>query len=78
MVPVEMHKVLNINEKDPLEIYTDSENIILTKYAANIACLITSNITTKNKTYASSKIALSPRRAEILLKDIIAALSEKK
>ena len=65
VLPVEMRRVLNINEKDPLEIYTDGENIILTKYAANMACLMTGNI------------VLSPRGAEMLLEDMMAALSEK-
>nr|WP_229029876.1 AbrB/MazE/SpoVT family DNA-binding domain-containing protein [Bacillus paralicheniformis] len=77
VLPVEMRRVLNINEKDPLEIYTDGENIILTKYAANMACLMTGDITTKNKTYAGGKIVLSPRGAEMLLEDMMAALSEK-
>nr|WP_043925554.1 AbrB/MazE/SpoVT family DNA-binding domain-containing protein [Bacillus haynesii] len=60
VLPVEMRRVLNINEKDPLEIYTDGENIVLTKYAANMACLMTGDITTKNKTYAGGKIVLQP------------------
>ena len=64
-------------EKDPLEIYTDGENIILTKYAANMACLMTGDITTKNKTYAGGKIVLSPRGAEMLLEDMMAALSKR-
>lgn len=76
VLPVEMRRVLNINEKDPLEIYTDEENIILTKYAANMACLMTGDITTKNKTYAGGKIVLSPR-GQMLLEDMMAALSEK-
>lgn len=32
VIPKELRKVLNINEKDPLEIYTDGEQIILKKY----------------------------------------------
>lgn len=63
VLPVELRRVLNIKEKDPLEIYSDGDNIILAKYAANMACLMTGEITTQNKTYAGGKIILSPRGA---------------
>ncbi|MDA7027402.1 AbrB/MazE/SpoVT family DNA-binding domain-containing protein [Bacillus sp. CLL-7-23] len=77
VLPVELRKILNINEKDPLEIHTDGENMILTKYAANMACIMTGEITTQNKTYAGGKIILSPRGAEILLEDMVEALTRK-
>ena len=32
VLPMELRKTLNINEKDPLEIYVDGEQIILKKY----------------------------------------------
>ena len=32
VVPAELRRTLNINEKDSLEIYVDNENIILRKY----------------------------------------------
>ena len=32
VLPVEMRRVLDISEKDPLEIYVDGENVILKKY----------------------------------------------
>ncbi len=35
VLPVEMRRVLEISEKDPLEIYVDGENIILKKYQAS-------------------------------------------
>lgn len=78
VLPVEMRKVLNIEEKDPLEIYSDGDSIILTKYAANMACLMTGEITTQNRAYAGGKIVLSPRGAELLLEDMMEALSKKK
>ncbi|MFN2744312.1 MULTISPECIES: AbrB/MazE/SpoVT family DNA-binding domain-containing protein [Bacillus] len=77
VLPVEMRKVLNINEKDPLEIYSEGESIILTKYAANMACLMTGEITTQNKTYAGGKIVLSPRGAEMLLQEMKEVLKQK-
>lgn len=32
VIPKELRRTLNINEKDPLEIYVDGEQIILKKY----------------------------------------------
>ncbi|MDR1689696.1 MAG: AbrB/MazE/SpoVT family DNA-binding domain-containing protein [Clostridiales bacterium] len=32
VIPIELRKVLGINEKDALEIFTDNERIVLKKY----------------------------------------------
>jgi len=32
VIPKELRKMMNINEKDPLEIYTEGDTIILKKY----------------------------------------------
>lgn len=32
VIPMELRKTMDIKEKDPLEIYVDGNNIILTKY----------------------------------------------
>ena len=32
VLPIEIRKTMGINEKDPLEIFTDEDKIILTKY----------------------------------------------
>jgi transcriptional pleiotropic regulator of transition state genes len=32
VLPIELRRKLNLNEKDSLEIYTEDDNIILTKY----------------------------------------------
>ncbi|NFC47385.1 AbrB/MazE/SpoVT family DNA-binding domain-containing protein [Clostridium botulinum] len=37
VLPKELRKTLNLDEKDPLEIYVDGEQIILKKYAP--ACI---------------------------------------
>jgi transcriptional pleiotropic regulator of transition state genes len=34
-LPIELRRVLNIAEKDPVEIYTDEDAIILKKYEGN-------------------------------------------
>lgn len=33
VLPVELRRSLNINEKDPLEIFVENDKVILTKYA---------------------------------------------
>ena len=37
VIPVEVRKILNISEKDPVEIYINGESIVLKKYAP--ACI---------------------------------------
>ena len=58
VLPKELRKTLNINEKDPLEIFVDGESIILSKYEP--ACVFCSsvkdNITYKGKIICSDCI----------------------
>lgn len=35
VLPIELRRVLEINEKDAIEIYTEGENIILKKYKSS-------------------------------------------
>ncbi len=35
VLPIELRRILNIGERDPLEIYVDGDAIILRKYEAN-------------------------------------------
>ncbi|MCF8001627.1 MAG: AbrB/MazE/SpoVT family DNA-binding domain-containing protein [Halanaerobiales bacterium] len=32
VIPIELRKTMNINKKDPMEIFVDGDNIILRKY----------------------------------------------
>ncbi|MFW5998195.1 MAG: AbrB/MazE/SpoVT family DNA-binding domain-containing protein [bacterium] len=41
VIPVELRKTMNINKKDPMEIYVDEEKIILKKYEP--ACIFCGN-----------------------------------
>lgn len=41
VIPIELRRTLNIEEKDALEIYVDGEHIILKKYEP--ACIFCSN-----------------------------------
>lgn len=43
VIPMEIRRTLNIAEKDPLEIYVDSDRIILRKYEAACSCIFCGN-----------------------------------
>lgn len=66
VIPRELRRTLEINEKDPVEIFIDGEEIILRKFVSNAACIVTGEITPENFTLFNN-ITLSPKGAEILL-----------
>lgn len=71
VIPVELRRTLDIKIKDPIEIFTDDNGeIILKKYAANQACVITGTVSPSNKTYGHNKIILSPEGAKLLLEEL--------
>lgn len=70
VLPKELRGGLDINEKDPLEIFVEGESIILRKYQSHMACAITGEITSENKVFGNGKIVLSPKGAEILEEEI--------
>ncbi|MBC9783967.1 AbrB/MazE/SpoVT family DNA-binding domain-containing protein [Heliobacterium chlorum] len=41
VIPIELRRVLGIDERDPLEIYVDEEKIIFKKY--NMSCILCGN-----------------------------------
>ena len=44
VIPIELRRTLNINEKDPLEIYVANDRIILRKYESTFACVFCGNV----------------------------------
>ena len=66
VIPMELRRTLEINEKDPVEIFVDGEEIILRKFISNTACIVTGEITPDNFTLFNH-ITLSPKGAELLL-----------
>lgn len=69
VVPIELRNVLNIMERDLVEIFVDEDQIILKKYTAYRACAVTGEVTDQNREYVKGLI-LSPRGAEILKQEI--------
>ncbi len=56
VIPIELRRSLKINEKDPLEIFIENDNIILTKYADT--CIFCGSAKTV-KTYRKKQICNS-------------------
>jgi transcriptional pleiotropic regulator of transition state genes len=71
VLPKELRKTLELQKKDPIEIFVEDEKIILQKYKSYDACAITGDISEKkNISLANDKIVLSPEGAELLIKEI--------
>ncbi|WML26409.1 AbrB/MazE/SpoVT family DNA-binding domain-containing protein [Neobacillus sp. OS1-33] len=70
VIPIELRRSLDLELKDPVEIFVDGEQIILKKYSPNMACMLTGEVTNENKKYGNGQIVLSPKGAEILLQEL--------
>ncbi|WP_017154537.1 AbrB/MazE/SpoVT family DNA-binding domain-containing protein [Bacillus bingmayongensis] len=70
VIPMELRRTLEIEEKTPLEIYVEGEKIILKKYEAHGVCAITGEVSDKNITLADGKITLSPTGAELIIEEL--------
>ncbi|USL11100.1 AbrB/MazE/SpoVT family DNA-binding domain-containing protein [Bacillus bombysepticus] len=69
VIPNEIRKIRDIQFKDLIEIFVEDDRIILQKYQASNTCVITGEVTNKNKVYPGD-IILSPKGAEILLEEL--------
>ncbi|QCR33161.1 AbrB/MazE/SpoVT family DNA-binding domain-containing protein [Lysinibacillus sp. SGAir0095] len=67
VIPKELRRVLNINEKDPLEIFVEGDKIILKKYQPNMACAVTGEVSESNMKLLDGKLILSETGAKTLL-----------
>ncbi|CAI8821060.1 Transition state regulatory protein AbrB [Bacillus sp. IT-79MI2] len=70
VIPMELRRTLEIEKKTPLEIYVEGEKIILKKYEAKGACVITGEVSDKNITLADGKITLSLAGAEVIIEQL--------
>ncbi|GAA0439241.1 transition state genes transcriptional regulator AbrB [Lentibacillus halophilus] len=76
VLPIELRRTLNINEKDPLEIFIDDDQVILKKYEPSTTCQITGETSDDNLSLANGKIVLSPEGAEELISEIRSRLND--
>lgn len=70
VIPIELRRTLDINIKDPIEIFTEEDTIILRKYENNMACMITGEVSNKNISLYDGRIVVSPEGAEGLVKEL--------
>ncbi|OLR25736.1 AbrB/MazE/SpoVT family DNA-binding domain-containing protein [Bacillus cereus] len=74
VVPMELRRTLGIQVKDPMEIFVDSESIILQKYNPNNSCQITGEVSEENIELAGGKLVLSPEGVDQVLAELEARL----
>lgn len=67
VVPIELRRTLGIELRDPLEVYTEGDAIILKKYAPELTCAVTGEVSKDNMVLADGNLVLSPEGARILL-----------
>lgn len=70
VIPKELRRVLEIDVKDPVEIFVETDRIILKKYEPNGACAITGEVSSDNVTIADGKLTLSREGMELLLEEL--------
>ena len=69
-ITIELRRVLDIEVKDALEIYTDEDTIILKKYKPTMTCDVTGDVSDKNMRLADGRIILSEEGAKLLMDEI--------
>lgn len=70
VLPKELRRSLEIANKDPLEIFTDNDRIVLRKYNSQNACMITGEVRDDNQSFFNGKVVLSPEGIELLKKEL--------
>lgn len=70
VIPIELRRSLEINEKDSVEIYIDHEKIILKKYIPDMSCYVTGEATDSNIALVDGNIILSPEGAKKLFEEM--------
>lgn len=70
VVPIELRRMLDIEIKDPVEIFVDDDAIVLRKYEPEMTCAVTGEVDTDNMQFADGKIILSEEGAQQLADEI--------
>lgn len=70
VLPKELRNSLGIDPKDPLEIFTDNEKIVLRKFKAEKACAVTGEVSDDNQSFFGGKVMLSQEGIALLLKEL--------
>jgi len=79
VIPMETRRVLNIGEKDPVEIFTENDgSIILKKYTASHSCMVTGVVESDIVELYDGKIRVSREIARELIYKLNAELEYNK
>lgn len=70
VVPIELRRTLDIQEKDALEIFVDGDRIVLKKYIPNMSCQISGEVSDNNLVLAGGKLVVSREAAQQLVAEI--------
>lgn len=70
VIPIELRRTLDIEQKDPLEIFVNNDQIILQKHKPNMACSITGTVSEDNIRLLDGNLILSPASMEKLMSEI--------
>ncbi|MFD2761390.1 AbrB/MazE/SpoVT family DNA-binding domain-containing protein [Lentibacillus juripiscarius] len=70
VLPIELRRTLDINEKDELEIFVDDDRVVLKKHKPSMTCQITGETSDDNLSLANGQIVLSPEGAKALIAEI--------
>ncbi|MGF9891718.1 AbrB/MazE/SpoVT family DNA-binding domain-containing protein [Priestia megaterium] len=71
VIPKEIRRVLEIAEKDPVEIFVDNDQIVLKKYKPSNSCVITGEVSQDNVTLGNGKVTLSQEGLKLLLEELV-------
>ncbi|MDO6655256.1 AbrB/MazE/SpoVT family DNA-binding domain-containing protein [Anaerobacillus sp. 1_MG-2023] len=77
VIPKELRRTLDINVKDPIEIFTSENRVVLQKYQADMACMVTGEILDENQTFGNGSIVLSPEGMALLREELEMKLGKK-
>ncbi|MFC2948814.1 AbrB/MazE/SpoVT family DNA-binding domain-containing protein [Virgibacillus sediminis] len=77
VIPIELRRNLNIQEKDDMEIFVDDNQIVLKKYQPNLTCYLTGHTSEENLSLADGKLVLSREGAKQLLEELQTHLTVK-
>ncbi|MEX3713579.1 AbrB/MazE/SpoVT family DNA-binding domain-containing protein [Cytobacillus horneckiae] len=70
VLPKEIRRNWNIQERDPLEIFIDGDKIILRKFENRKACIITEEVSDENIELAGGKVVVSPAVLKVLVDEL--------
>ena len=67
--PMELRRIMNLKEGDPMEIFMDGDYILLKKHRKEGACAVTGEVLSENKEFTPGLI-LSSKGAQILFEKL--------